>query len=82
VRATAVDAIFIPRECIHEWFDEKPKSVGFVDLKLFEKLPERLRFATAPHQFFEFVADLCPKKTLNSAKVDKVTDGNESVLRV
>lgn len=73
MRAAAVNAVFVPRGGVHEWLDEQPERMRFVQLELFEQFAERLGFATAFHQVFELVTDFRAASGNSSGKSHLIT---------
>src|SRR5205814_2252799 len=72
---TAVYSIVVPRPSIHERFDEEPKRVPFVQLKLTQQLPQWFGIAAAGHQILQAVAHLVAEESLNGFKINEITDG-------
>jgi len=72
VRAAAINAIFVPRQRVHERFDEQPECMRLVQFKFLEQLTERFGFAAALHEVFEPVADLVLQKILHLREINEV----------
>jgi hypothetical protein len=70
VGAAAVNAVLVPGGGIHEGLDEEPEGVGFIQLELLEQFAERLGFATAFHQVFQFVTDFGSEKALHVFEIN------------
>ena len=68
MRAATIDPILIPRERVHEWLDEEPKRMAFVQFELLEQFAQRLGFATAARQVLQVVTDLVAQKPCTAPK--------------
>src|SRR5437868_5337104 len=73
VRAAAIDSVLIPGQGVHKRLDEQPKGMRLVEFELFQQLPQRLRFATAPPQVLQVVTHFIAQERLHRPKVEEIT---------
>src|SRR5437899_1092685 len=73
VRAAAVDAVLVPRQRVHEWLNEKPERMRFIQLKSFQQFSERLRFAAAPLQVLQVITHFITQERLHLGEIHKIT---------
>src|SRR5207249_3358761 len=57
VRATAIDAVLVPRPGVHERLDEKPERVRFIHFKFLQEFAQWLGFAAAFDQILQTIPD-------------------------
>ena len=72
--ATAVDAVLVPRQRVHERLHHQPEGVRRLQFHFLQEVAERLVLAAATRQILHGVMHLVVQEALQLREVEKIAD--------